>query len=280
MNVAIIGTGRVGSVLSFLLARNPRFQRVTVISRLLERADATVKDAVSAEPKLARKMWSSTLDRLGEPDLIVAACGAAIAQGRSMQDLAADNIRINQSVLTAIRWRPEMTLVIMAAPVDEITPLAVKWTGLAAERVIGFGGDLDRNRLLHILSEAGRFDSPADVVGEHGERAIPIYPDDHDYSEIATKLRQFLRRIAAAGPLRNLAPAIVLAELCDTIASARSQVHRVCCIHPTYGCHLTWPFLVSRGGIGMPIPLQIHGQAQRDLADLVAARGKSTLFQA
>ncbi len=50
---------------------------------------------------------------------------------------------------------PQATLIVLATPVDDITALAQWKTGLPPTRVMGFGGDLDRNRLASILLAQG-----------------------------------------------------------------------------------------------------------------------------
>lgn len=273
MNIAIIGTGRLGAFLAAILCGHPLVEELMVVGRREQMAKNLVLEIASYDPVLVRKISVKQARDCGTADVVVAAFGAARCSGQSGMELAAENVSIHREVLSAVPWRPGMLMITMAAPVDDITAHVVGWGLLPPERIIGFGGDLDRNRLIHVLAEAGHTDPAADVVGEHGDYAIPVFDGEPRlYVEIRNLLRGYLPRLTASGPPFGIAPAMVLAELCDTLITGVGRVHRVCGYHSDYQCHLTWPFWIDGNGIGSPISLNVSGPAAIDLAELVGTR--------
>lgn len=123
---------------------------------------------------------------------------------------------------------------------DDITVFAQHRTGLPVSRVLGFGGDVDRNRLASILLRRGKPAGDINLVGEHGKKAIPVYPGEEDYAEIASQVRSYLATIIElTGPPKNLATTVLLGQLVDSIATDAQRVHNVCGYHPEFGLYLT-----------------------------------------
>jgi L-lactate dehydrogenase len=272
MKLSVVGTGNVGASLLFYLAQSPRIAEVLVMTRRKESATAAIFDAASADPHGGRKLCWAPLSRLSESDLIILACGIKMTSGRPPREVFEENVAMTRSILTSAPLKPTAIVILLAAPVDDLTVLAQRNCGLPPAQVFGFGGDLDRNRLEYILRGRGRSSEGAVVVGEHGVNAIPVYPEADDYDAVAAELRQFLGKIAAAGPLRNLATGEILGRLCDSIATDAGCVHHVCGYHPEHGAYLTWPFRIGRSGILRPEAVAVDGPARRDLQALLTAR--------
>lgn len=183
------------------------------------------------------------------------------------------NMDITRSILSRTRLNPRALLITLATPVDDITPFAQLLTGFPAAQVFGFGGDLDRNRMEHVLRRRGLPFRGAELVGEHGGNAIRVYPGEESYGEVAKEVRGFLRTVTSlAGETRNLSTATLLAALLRSIITDSGETHNLCGRHPAYGIYLTWPFAVGRSGIGEPMQVSLAGRAEQDLAALVAER--------
>jgi len=146
---------------------------------------------------------------------------------------------------------------------------------LPARHVIGFGGDLDSNRLRYILTAADMQSDDAVAVGEHGPNAIPVYAGEQDYDQVTAELRQFWKRIVQhAEVVRNLATAHLLGKLVDSVVTNSNTVHNVCAFHPEHKIYLTWPCAIGRHGADKTLPLVLGKRASQAVAELVEARRK------
>lgn len=272
MEISVIGIGRVGSALLFPLASNPRVSRILLVSRSPFRAQAAIMDVASADSYAAAKLHISTVRDTGTSEIIVLSCGVARSGNREPDSERQSNEELIQSLLPDLKLHPKVKIVTVTSPVDLITPLVHRSTGIPPERVFGFGGDLDYRRLEWILMRKGSPRCAVAVVGEHGPRAIPVYNSSLGYSEIANEVRHFVSVIAQAGPLRNVAPGLVLAQLLDCIIQNSGEVRHVCGFHPAYQTYLTWPFSIGRDGTSRALPIVTAGPALTDLTELLRAR--------
>lgn len=273
MRVAVVGTGNVGSGLLYFLAASPHVDEVLVMSRRWSKSRAAVMDVASARPHGALKLVPSPYAHMFRADVVVITAGATPEAVPDRQELLAVNRTIVGDILDQSEWAPSTKLIVLATPVDDITAFAQRRTGLPHARVMGFGGDLDRNRLASVLLALGQQAENIHVVGEHGRKAIPVYPGEDQYDQVASQVRRYLATIIElAGPPRNLATSVLLGALVSTIATDAHKMHHVCGYHPKFGVHLTWPFNVGRTGLIGPDVLYPGTCAQADLNALVEER--------
>jgi len=110
--------------------------------------------------------------------LAIVTAGLARKPGMSRDDLLARNAEIVAGVVRSlVAASPEVILVIVSNPVDAMTVLAQRVSGLAPHRVVGMAGVLDSARMrTFIAAETGA--SPKDVqafvLGGHGDSMVPL----------------------------------------------------------------------------------------------------------
>ncbi len=277
MELAIIGLGNVGSALVTYAALNPRIERIALIGRSSVVGEATAMDVMSALPDHGRKLVVGAPERVADADIVVLTSGVLLGAAGGIPEMLAINEQIAVTSLGQYPLKRTAVVIMVSSPVDDVTPLAQRITSLPRSQVIGFGGDLDRNRLIAVLRARGIDSRDAMIVGEHGPRAIPVYPSEADYDAVAHAVRNYLGAIKdKAGKPRNLASGFLLAELIETILSGRGQVHFVCGFHPEHARYLTWPFLIGAAGILGPAPIKLGPHAEAALASLLPLRGRDT----
>ena len=273
MQVAVVGMGNVGSALLGSLASNQAVERVLVMSRKKETALAAILDVAGANPRGASKMTHAPYEDISQADIVVLTAGVQMEKGQTANDVLKPNLKIAETVLSAGSLKKSAIVICLATPVDYLTVYVQKRSKLAAKQVFGFGGDLDRNRLEFVLRCDGKAAYNAAVVGEHGANVIPVYAGESEYAAVAQRLRKFLMTISShAGQTRNLATGVLLGELIRAIVDDSGHIHYVCGWHPQYRVYLTWPFLIGRKGIIQPAPVDLQGNALKDLEKLVASR--------
>jgi malate/lactate dehydrogenase len=268
VNLAIVGTGNVGAgVLAHI--SHDIWDAVSVVDRNPDHARAAILDATSADHRLSAKAHVGTLEHVSEADVILHAVGIPIPSGRTADDTFHVNAALVREFLRAVKFKRYAVLVLVASPVDDITRLVCRESGLPRERVLGFGGDLDTNRLRAILSRTTTESTSAQIVGEHGARSIPVFPGERDWRAVCEELhRVFPSIVDAAGPARNLASGILLAQLVENIVTGADARHTVCAWHPDYDLCVTWPHEFG-GGAWLPSALELGPLARKALGELI-----------
>jgi malate dehydrogenase len=111
-------------------------------------------------------------------DLAIVTAGLARKPGMSRDDLLAKNAAIVSAVVKGlVAASPNVMLIIVSNPVDAMTGLAHKVSGLPASRVVGMAGVLDSARMrTFIAAETGSSakDVQAFVLGGHGDTMVPL----------------------------------------------------------------------------------------------------------
>jgi malate dehydrogenase len=111
-------------------------------------------------------------------DVAIITAGLARKPGMSRDDLLAKNAEIVSGVVRSIVARsPGVILIIVSNPVDAMTGLAQKVSGLPVQRVVGMAGVLDSARMrTFVAAEAGASakDVQAYVLGGHGDTMVPL----------------------------------------------------------------------------------------------------------
>ncbi|MDD4923176.1 MAG: malate dehydrogenase, partial [Bacteroidales bacterium] len=157
--VTVVGAGNVGATCANVMAINEIANEVVLLD---------IKDGVS-EGKALDMMQTVTLlgidtkivgctndyARTANSDVVVITSGLPRKPGMSREDLIGVNSGIVKSVVDQLlAYSPNAILVIISNPMDTMTYLTLKATGLPKNRVIGMGGALDSSRFKCYLSQA------------------------------------------------------------------------------------------------------------------------------
>ena len=180
--VMIVGTGNVGASLGFCLIN----QRTAISELILTdiNADDAEGEAMDLRDTLAvspayMKIKSGTYKDAKNCDIIVITAGAPQKPGETRMDLLKKNAEILKDMISQIMTAGFGGIIIMVTnPMDIMTYLAQKFSGLPPEKVIGSGTILDSARLRFKISEELGV-SPKSVhafqVGEHGDTEFALW---------------------------------------------------------------------------------------------------------
>ncbi|NJM79969.1 MAG: malate dehydrogenase, partial [Flavobacterium sp.] len=127
------------------------------------------------------KVSGSTNDysKTAKSDVVVITSGIPRKPGMTREELIGINAGIVKSVAeNVLTHSPEAIIVVVSNPMDTMTYLTLKATGLPKNRVIGMGGALDSSRFKYFLSQALQKpgnDIQGMVIGGHGDTTmIPL----------------------------------------------------------------------------------------------------------
>ncbi len=273
MIISVIGCGNVGANLLQHIADVPSIDKILAVDVADDLVKAAIMDVAGFKPHSAHKIRGTTPSGLDEADLVVITAGFKREKGESGREVMKKNLSTIDQILEEAQVRASTIIIAIPGPVDVIAPYIQKKSDLPRHQVIGFGGDLDLNRLIYVLDEQGIDSNRAAIVGEHGSRAIPVYDTEEGYDLVANRVRTFLAEIGRlAGQKRNLATAPLLGDLIRSIVEDRGDIRYVSNYHADYGMYLTWPFRLGRKGILGAEPLVLPPQAQREFDVLLKTK--------
>lgn len=182
--VGIVGTGLVGSTVAYtLLVRGLHCELVLVdINRAKAEGDAM--DLNHGIPLAAPlSIRAGDYPDLEGADVVVVAAGVAQRPGETRLELLHRNAAVMADVARrVVQHAPGCILLVVTNPVDVLSYVAFKCSGLPAGRVIGSGTLLDTARLRYLLGEYFRVDPRsvhAWVIGEHGDSELVAWSLAH-----------------------------------------------------------------------------------------------------
>lgn len=173
--VAIVGSGMVGSSCAYSMVNQAICDEIMMIDRTYDRAMAQALDLSHCMDFTGSrtKVYAGTFNNCAGMDVIVLTAGANPKPGQTRLDVLDDAAVITQEIVTNIMASGfDGIFVIAANPVDIVTYMVWKISGLPRHRVIGTGTSIDSSRLKTLLSDVFSID-PRSVngyaLGEHGE---------------------------------------------------------------------------------------------------------------
>ncbi len=175
--VSIIGAGTVGATIAYTLAVSGNASEVVLIDINEQKAFGEAMDIRQGAPFTPPiNIYSGDyLDAFGS-DIVILTSGIARRPGQSRLDLAQTNVNITKSIIPKItRVAPNAVYVIVSNPVDILTYVFCKCSGLPENQIIGTGALLDTARLRSKLAETFSISMQnvhANVFGEHGDSSF------------------------------------------------------------------------------------------------------------
>ncbi len=175
--VTIIGAGSVGSTIAYTLANGGSASEIVMIDINEEKALGEALDIRQGTPFCPPvSIYAGTYRDAAKSDIVVLTSGLARKPGQTRLDLAQANVNIMKSIIPQVTaYAPDATYVIVSNPVDIITYVWNKLSGLPENKIIGSGTILDTARLRARISEyydINQQNVHAYVFGEHGDSSF------------------------------------------------------------------------------------------------------------
>jgi malate dehydrogenase len=183
MKVTIVGAGNVGATCADAISYQGMASEVVLLDIKEGFAEGKALDMMQTATTLGfnTKITGTTSDyvKTANSDVVVITSGVPRKPGMSREELIGINAGIVKSVADQVLTHsPDTVIVVVSNPMDTMTYLTLKATGLPKNKVIGMGGALDSSRFRTYLSLA--LEKPANdihgmVIGGHGDTTmIPL----------------------------------------------------------------------------------------------------------
>jgi len=182
--VTIIGaTGNVGMFAAYAISGNPHIHELQLYGRegredFLKGLVQDFADSFAARGTNIQITWTTNLRDLAGSDVVVITAGTPRGPGQDRLDLALGNARIIAPMARTIGMvAPKAKILMVTNPVDVMTYVALKYSGLKPSQVFGLGTHLDSMRFKSLIASYFKVhvsEVHTRIIGEHGESMVPL----------------------------------------------------------------------------------------------------------
>lgn len=276
----IVGTGNVGASIAFALL-NQRTPVSELILTDLDMADAEgeamdLNDALAVAPSWL-KIRASGYEAAGNCDICILTAGANQKPGESRIDLLQKNAKITKSIVEQVMQSGfNGIFIVVANPMDALSYLTWRYSGLPYERVIGSGTILDSARLrFKIAQRLGVHPKSvhAHQVGEHGDSEFTLWSSANVGGEKLEKLIPKAEREQLTDSVRHEAYEIIqkkgathygigvcTVQLISCILNDEKRVMSVSSLDDCTDVYSGFPCVVGRKGIIRRLDIKLTEQ--------------------
>lgn len=175
--VTVIGAGNVGATIAYTLSLGDIASQIVLIDINKDKAEGEVMDIVQGTSfREPISVIAGDYEDAKDSDIVVITSGMGRKPGQSRIDLAQTNVNIMKDIASKIApVAPNALYVIVSNPVDVMTYVFTKVSGIPENQIIGSGTILDTARLRYSLShhyKVAQKNIHAYVYGEHGDTSF------------------------------------------------------------------------------------------------------------
>ena len=180
MKITVVGAGAVGASCAEYIALKNFASEVVILDIKEGFAEGKAMDLMQTASlnNFDTKIIGTTNDysKTSASDICVITSGIPRKPGMTREELIGINAKIVTEVSSSlIRFSPNTILIVVSNPMDSMTYLVHKKTGLSKNRIIGMGGALDSARFKYRIAEALNCpisDVDGIVIGGHSDKGM------------------------------------------------------------------------------------------------------------
>ncbi|KAK1118730.1 hypothetical protein K0M31_014733 [Melipona bicolor] len=278
--VTVVGVGQVGMACAFSILSDNVSSDVVLVDVMADKLRGEMLDLQhgSAFLKNAKINASTDYSATANSSLCVVTAGARQREGETRLDLVQRNTDIFKGIIPQlIKYSPDTILLIVSNPVDILTYVAWKLSGLPKNRVIGSGTNLDSARFRFLLSQRLNI-APTSchgwIIGEHGDTSVPVWSgvnvagvrlrdlnedigtdkDTENWGELHKQVVDSAYEVIKLKGYTSWAIGLSIANLASAILRNSNQVHAVSTMVTGYhgiknDVFLSLPCTLGEGGV-------------------------------
>lgn len=179
--ISVIGTGNVGMAIAQTILTQDLADELALVDAIPDKLRGEMLDLQHAAAFLPRTKIVADVDSMvtAGSDLCIVTAGARQNPGESRLNLLQRNVALFKKIIPPlVKYSPDCILLIVSNPVDVLTYVAWKLSGLPPNRVIGSGTNLDSSRFRFLIADhldVNAQDVQAIIVGEHGDSSVALW---------------------------------------------------------------------------------------------------------
>ena len=284
--ITIIGAGKVGSAAAFDILKD-HIDDIVLIDLAKELAEGEALDMMQAAPAIefdGKIRGTNDLKEMQGSELVIVIAGQARKPDMTRIDLMNNNAKVIRTIVKEVaKYAPDSKLMIVTNPVDIMTYIARRESGLPPNHVFGMGNILDSLRFRSYIARelnVSREDTQALVIGEHGDSMVPLVEyacvSGMPITSLLTneQIEKIVHLTITSGAdviklkgSTTYAPAAVIAMTADAVINGRNRVMSVStCPSGEYGCSdysIGVPVVLGKDGVEKIIELKLSPESQQ-----------------
>jgi L-lactate dehydrogenase len=288
--ISIIGCGYVGTACAYAILHSRLVREIVLIGDTEKHVQGEAMDLHQAVPLGSPiKIFAGTYKDAAQSSIVIMTAGAPGKFAGSRLAMLGNNVKIVRSCVAKLMDEGfNGILLIATSPLDVLTYIVQKESGLSARQVIGTGTLLDTERLRHILGEQLNVDPRsihAAVIGEHGDSSVAVWSAAqvaglplmlYPGADALPSHEELLIAVRYAGPVvatlkgnTCFAIASCVMRICEAILRDERAVLVVSTLMTgQYGLNnicLSTPCIVGSNGVELVIELRLNPDEQKAL---------------
>jgi L-lactate dehydrogenase len=291
--IGIIGAGSVGATIAYACMVRGIGKHISLFDIATSKLNAEVLDLNHGLMFVSEAQLdgSDDIEVLKGADALVITAGAKQKPGQTRIDLAEINAEICRKLIPEIvRVAPDAILLMVTNPVDVLTYVALKISGLESRRVLGSGTVLDSSRFRFLVAQHCHVavqNVHAYIAGEHGDSEIPLWssasignvPLDQwvfpnrmtaaQRTAIFENVRTSADQVIAGKGATNYAIGLAVSSILQAILWDEGRVLPVSSLLTKYrgldDVCLSVPAIVNRRGVEYPLPVPLSAEEEQGL---------------
>lgn len=287
--IVLIGCGNVGMAYAYsLLNQNTYVSELVLIDVNQDKAIGEAMDLNHCKQFASTKIKVSvgSYEDCRDARIVVIAAGANQAPGETRMDLIYKNSKIFKSIVDNVMQNSFNGIFIVATnPLDVMTFLTLKYSGLPANRVLGSGTTLDTARLKYLLSEKVGISTDnieAYVIGEHGDsefipwsnaniahKNIKEFLSEEQMNNIEFEVRNSAYEIIKKKGATAYGIGVCLTKITNAILNDENIVLTVSSYDQNHNICISTPAIVNKTGVREKLFIPLIKEEQEKLINSI-----------
>ncbi|XP_046890519.1 L-lactate dehydrogenase B-B chain isoform X1 [Hypomesus transpacificus] len=286
--VTVVGVGQVGMACAVSILLRELADELALVDVMEDKLKGEMMDLqhgslfLKTSKIVADKDYSVTANSR----IVVVTAGVRQQEGESRLNLVQRNVNIFKHIIPQIvRYSPNCIIIVVSNPVDVLTYVTWKLSGLPKHRVIGSGTNLDSARFRYLMADKLGIHSSSFngwILGEHGDTSVPVWsganvagvnlqtlnPDigtDHDsenWKETHKKVVDSAYEVIKLKGYTNWAIGLSVADLAESLIKNMNRIHPVSTmVKGMFGIsdevYLSLPCILNNGGVASVVNMTL-----------------------
>ncbi|XP_075066290.1 L-lactate dehydrogenase B chain [Mixophyes fleayi] len=251
--ITIVGVGQVGMACATSILLKELCDELALVDILEDKLRGEMLDLQhgSLFLKTAKIVADKDYSVTANSRIVVVTGGVRQQEGESRLNLVQRNVGVFKFIIpNVVKYSPDAIIIVVSNPVDIMTYVTWKLSGLPQHRVIGSGTNLDSARFRYLISEKlGVHPSSCHgyVLGEHGDSSVPVWSgvnvagvslqtlnpaigtaeDSENWKDVHKQVVESAYEVIRLKGYTNWAIGMSVADLSESITKNLSRVHPV-----------------------------------------------------
>ncbi|CAG5957782.1 unnamed protein product [Menidia menidia] len=248
--------------------------------------ESSHKQEVKGRPGMAEHVPVTDYSVTANSRIVVVTAGVRQQEGESRLNLVQRNVNIFKHIIPQIvRYSPDCIIIVVSNPVDVLTYVTWKLSGLPKHRVIGSGTNLDSARFRFLMADKLGIHSSSFngwILGEHGDTSVPVWSgtnvagvnlqtlnpqigtdsDEENWKETHKMVVDSAYEVIKLKGYTNWAIGLSVADLTESLMRNMNRIHPVSTmVKGMYGIcdevYLSLPCVLNGGGVSSVVNMTL-----------------------